>query len=106
MSGRIKLKHRIRIRWKCRIRIRIEVKQYTDSHQRDAVPQHCLPGPKIVKLFLSSSSCRKLRASQQIASVISQSQNRVYLNSASLLLNVAEKSFDEGIMAVAKPTGK
>jgi len=49
---------------------------------------------------------RKLRASQQIASVISQSQNRVYLNSASLLLNVAEKSFDEGIIAVAKPTGK
>jgi hypothetical protein len=63
------------------------------------------PGPKnfcLIHLW----HCRKLRASQQIASVISQSQNRVYLNSSSLLLNVAEKSFDEGIMAVAKPTGK
>ena len=47
---------------------------------------------------------RKLKASCQIASVISQSQNRVYLNSSSLLLNVGEKSYDEAIMSVAKPT--
>ena len=45
---------------------------------------------------------RKLKASCQISSVIAQSQNRVYLNSSSLLLNVAEPSFDAALMGIAK----
>jgi len=45
---------------------------------------------------------RKLKASTQIATVIAQSQNRVYLNSSSLLLNVAEPSFDAALLGLAK----
>jgi prohibitin 2 len=37
---------------------------------------------------------RKIRAAQQIAKTIAQSQNRVYLNSGSLMLNIADKDFD------------
>jgi prohibitin 2 len=47
---------------------------------------------------------RKLKASQAISNTIAQSQNRVYLNAGSLLLNVADPSFDIGINATAKPT--
>merc|ERR1711970_844064 len=47
---------------------------------------------------------RKLNASQKISSTISQSQNRVYLNAGSLLLDVANPTFDVGIEATAKPT--
>jgi len=45
---------------------------------------------------------RKLKASSQISGVIAQSQNRVYLNSGSLLLNVADPDFDNNITGVAK----
>lgn len=45
---------------------------------------------------------RKLKASSQISTVIAQSQNRVYLNSSSLLLNVAEPSFDAALLGLAK----
>ncbi|XP_054165294.1 prohibitin-2-like [Oppia nitens] len=37
---------------------------------------------------------RKIRAAQQISKTIAQSQNRVYLNSSSLMLNIADKDFD------------
>lgn len=37
---------------------------------------------------------RKLKASAQIASVISMSQNRVYLDGQSLMLNVTDQSYD------------
>merc|ERR1712013_718392 len=47
---------------------------------------------------------RKLNASKKISSTISQSQNRVYLNAGSLLLDVANPTFDVGIEATAKPT--
>jgi len=47
---------------------------------------------------------RKLKASEKISSTIAQSQNRVYLNSGSLLLNVVDPSFDVGISATLKPT--
>jgi len=47
---------------------------------------------------------RKLKASSQISSVIAQSQNRVYLNSGSLLLNVADPSFDSLLAGIAKST--
>jgi len=40
---------------------------------------------------------RKIRASQAISSVIANSQNRAYLNSGSLLLNVNEKAYYEGV---------
>jgi len=45
---------------------------------------------------------RKLKASSQISNVIAQSQNRVYLNSSSLLLNVADKTFDDNVLAINK----
>jgi prohibitin 2 len=45
---------------------------------------------------------RKMKASCHVASVIAQSQNRVYLNSSSLLLNVAEPSFDAALKGIAK----
>jgi len=45
---------------------------------------------------------RKLKASIQISNVIAQSQNRVYLNSSSLLLNVADKTFDDNVLAINK----
>lgn len=47
---------------------------------------------------------RKLKASTQISSVIAQSQNRVYLNSGSLLLNVADPAFDSLLAGIAKST--
>ena len=47
---------------------------------------------------------RKLKASSQISSVIAQSQNRVYLNSGSLLLNVADPAFDSLLAGIAKST--
>jgi len=37
---------------------------------------------------------RKIRAAQHIARTIAQSQNRVYLNTGSLMLNIADKDFD------------
>merc|ERR1712106_37088 len=49
---------------------------------------------------------RKLTASKKISSTIAQSQNRVYLNAGSLLLDVANHSFDVGINATAKPPTK
>jgi len=38
---------------------------------------------------------RKIRAAQGIARTVSQSQNRVYLNGNSLMLNMSDKEFDE-----------
>lgn len=37
---------------------------------------------------------RKIRAAQQVARTIAKSQNTVYLNAASLMLNIADKDFD------------
>uniref|UniRef100_A0A2R5L611 Prohibitin n=1 Tax=Ornithodoros turicata TaxID=34597 RepID=A0A2R5L611_9ACAR len=37
---------------------------------------------------------RKIRAAQNIARTIANSQNRVYLNASSLMLNIADKEFD------------
>ncbi|XP_067139836.1 prohibitin-2 [Centruroides vittatus] len=37
---------------------------------------------------------RKIRAAQNVARTIAASQNRVYLNAGSLLLNIADKDFD------------
>lgn len=37
---------------------------------------------------------RKIRAAQQIAKTIARSQNTVYLSTASLMLNIADKDFD------------
>ncbi|XP_074593406.1 prohibitin 2 [Brevipalpus obovatus] len=37
---------------------------------------------------------RKIRAAQHIAKTVSASQNRVYLNSGSLMLNIADKEYD------------
>merc|ERR1711978_632651 len=45
---------------------------------------------------------RKLAASKKISSTISQSQNRVYLNAGSLMLDVASPSFDAGIETIIK----
>lgn len=45
---------------------------------------------------------RKLAASKKISSTISQSQNRVYLNAGSLMLDVANPSFDAGIETIVK----
>merc|ERR1711936_717428 len=45
---------------------------------------------------------RKLAASKKISSTISQSQNRVYLNAGSLMLDVASPSFDAGIETIVK----
>jgi len=47
---------------------------------------------------------RKLKASEKISSTIAQSQNRVYLSSGSLLLNVVDPTFDIGISNTEKPT--
>merc|ERR1712048_553518 len=43
---------------------------------------------------------RKLAASKKISATIAQSQNRVYLNAGSLMLDVANPTFDSGINAV------
>ena len=45
---------------------------------------------------------RKLAASKKISATISQSQNRVYLNADSLMLDVASPSFDAGIETIVK----
>jgi len=45
---------------------------------------------------------RKLAASKKISATISQSQNRVYLNAGSLMLDVVNPTFDHGINATAK----
>lgn len=43
---------------------------------------------------------RKIRAAQNIARTIAASQNRVYLNADSLMINVSDVSFDERIATV------
>jgi len=45
---------------------------------------------------------RKLKASSQISNVIAQSQNRVYLDSTSLLLNVGDPSYDQLLHDIKK----
>merc|ERR1712240_19759 len=47
---------------------------------------------------------RKLAAAQRISSTVAASQNRVYLNAGSLLLNINDSEFDAKITATAKPT--
>jgi prohibitin 2 len=37
---------------------------------------------------------RKIRAAQQIAKTVAASQNKVFLNSGSLMLNIADKDYD------------
>jgi len=46
---------------------------------------------------------RKLAASKKISATIAQSQNRVYLNASSLMLDVVNPTFDHGINDTAKP---
>jgi len=43
---------------------------------------------------------RKIRAAQNIARVIAQAQNRVYLNASNLMLNIADEDFDSDAMAL------
>lgn len=45
---------------------------------------------------------RKIRASQNIARTIAQSQNRIYLNAATLMLNIVDPDFDNSAEAAAK----
>ncbi|XP_040581921.1 prohibitin-2 isoform X1 [Lepeophtheirus salmonis] len=45
---------------------------------------------------------RKLRASTNIAKTVSQSQNRVYLNASTLMLNINDKHYDEAINTLKK----
>jgi len=45
---------------------------------------------------------RKLQASRNIATKISQSQNRVYLNAGTLMLNINEEAFDRGAKSMIK----
>merc|ERR1712045_207642 len=45
---------------------------------------------------------RKLQASRNIASKIAQSQNRVYLNAGTLMLNINEEALDRGAKAMIK----
>merc|ERR1711892_143879 len=47
---------------------------------------------------------RKLRASEKISAPISQSQNRVYLNAGSLLLDVANPTFDDAATGTILPS--
>jgi len=47
---------------------------------------------------------RKLAAAQKISHTVAASQNRIYLNAGSLLLNINDSEFDRGITATAKPT--
>merc|ERR1711962_472180 len=47
---------------------------------------------------------RKLAAAQKISCTVAASQNRVYLNAGSLLLNINDSEFDAKITATAKPT--
>merc|ERR1712241_73403 len=43
---------------------------------------------------------RKLNASKKISATISQSQNRVYLNAGTLMLNINEDDYDKGIKSL------
>merc|ERR1711976_648741 len=45
---------------------------------------------------------KKLKASQSIANRMSQSQNRVYLNAGTLMLNVQDEDYDKGIKGLGK----
>jgi prohibitin 2 len=45
---------------------------------------------------------RKIRAAQGIARTVSQSQNRVYLNGNSLMLNLSDKEFDDHLEKLDK----
>jgi len=45
---------------------------------------------------------RKIRAAQNIARTIAQSQNRVYLNASSLMMNIGEGSFDDAAEGLLK----
>jgi len=44
---------------------------------------------------------RKIRAAQNIARTVAASQNRVYLNADSLMINLTESSFDAGIQKMS-----
>merc|ERR1739838_745890 len=46
---------------------------------------------------------RKLNASKHIAKTIAQSQNRVYLNAGTLMLNINEDDYDKGIKTLRMP---
>ncbi|KAF7256609.1 hypothetical protein EG68_05888, partial [Paragonimus skrjabini miyazakii] len=45
---------------------------------------------------------RKIKAATQIARTIAQSQNRAYLSTTSLILNVADPHFDSGLDQLRK----
>ena len=45
---------------------------------------------------------RKIRAAQAIARTVATSQNRIYLNADSLMINLADSSFDEGLKKFGK----
>jgi len=45
---------------------------------------------------------RKIRAAQNIARTIAQSQNRVYLNATSLMMNIGDVSFDDAADSLYK----
>jgi len=49
---------------------------------------------------------RKIRAAQNIARTIAQSQNRVYLNASSLMMNIGEGSFDDAAESLLKTNKK
>ncbi|CAG2110926.1 unnamed protein product [Medioppia subpectinata] len=66
-----------------KIRAAQQISKTTIVQYRDAISKN----PGYLKL-------RKIRAAQQISKTIAQSQNRVYLNASSLMLNIADKEFD------------
>lgn len=45
---------------------------------------------------------RKIRAAQSISRTIAQSQNKVFLNAGSLMLNIMDKDFDEASIALGE----
>lgn len=45
---------------------------------------------------------RKIRAAQNISRTIAASKNRVYLNAQALMLNIADKDFDENVASLVK----
>ena len=49
---------------------------------------------------------RKLRASGNIAKTMSQSQNRVYLNAGTLMLNINDEDYEAGLKNINKKTDK
>jgi len=49
---------------------------------------------------------RKIRAAQNIARTIAQSQNRVYLNASSLMMNIGEEAFDNAAESLIGRTKK